>query len=340
MKTLAESPLKAPSELESSFNTFYESFKNTFDEKKAQRNQDEETVGFLTKEAGPESYKIECKINELYEGWKRILDDACKKLGISTGIFSVYKKPDGEIVLEAPRNVQKVLQESASKANPVLEGLQVEIKKSGPCFVTCVEFSKFSGKLLLLSFSLNATHKKELLYACDKLILIEDLIPWLGNIDSSFSLATVAKEYKWCRPSIGPNLKIKQLRHPLLESFQTRTEYIKHDVELGSCVNGWLLYGVNASGKSSLMKATGIAVLLAQAGSYAPAEEMSINPYDAAFSRIWSQDNIWAGLSSFAVEVGELRDILNLATNKSLVLGDEVCREQNLLQQLRSWLAL
>jgi DNA mismatch repair protein MutS len=52
---------------------------------------------------------------------------------------------------------------------------------------------------------------------------------------------------------------------------------------------------------------------------------MSINPYDAAFSRIWSQDNIWAGLSSFAVEVGELRDILNLATNKSLVLGDEVC---------------
>lgn len=325
IKSLENSPLKASESLKSSFNTFYERFRNTFDETKAQRNQDEEPIGFLTKEAGPESYEIELKIKELYEGWKRILDDACKKLGISTGIFSIYKKPDGEIVMEAPRIVQKVLQESASKPNPVLEGMQVEIKKSGPCFLTCTEFYKFSEKLRLLSFCLNATHKKELLYACDKLILTDELIPWLGNIDSSFSLAQVAKEYKWCRPSIGPNLNIKQLRHPLLESFQNRTEYIKHDVELGSSVNGWLLYGVNASGKSSLMKATGIAVLLAQAGSYVPAEEMSINPYDAAFSRIWSQDNIWAGLSSFAVEVGELRDILNLATSKSLVLGDEVC---------------
>jgi DNA mismatch repair protein MutS len=86
-----------------------------------------------------------------------------------------------------------------------------------------------------------------------------------------------------------------------------------------------LLYGLNASGKSSLMRATGLAVLLAQAGSFVPAKSMSLRPYDAAFSRIWTHDNIWAGLSSFAVEVTELSDILRLATNNSLVLGDEVC---------------
>jgi DNA mismatch repair protein MutS len=73
------------------------------------------------------------------------------------------------------------------------------------------------------------------------------------------------------------------------------------------------------------MKATGIAVILAQAGSFVPASSMTIRPYDAAFSRIWTHDNIWAGLSSFAVEIAELSDILRLSTSRSLVLGDEVC---------------
>jgi DNA mismatch repair protein MutS len=73
------------------------------------------------------------------------------------------------------------------------------------------------------------------------------------------------------------------------------------------------------------MKATGIAVLLAQAGSFVPADSMVLRPYDAAFSRIWNHDNVWAGLSSFAVEMTELRDILLSATERSLVLGDEVC---------------
>jgi DNA mismatch repair protein MutS len=73
------------------------------------------------------------------------------------------------------------------------------------------------------------------------------------------------------------------------------------------------------------MKATGIATILAQAGSFVPASSMVLRPYDAAFSRIWTHDNIWAGLSSFAVEVSELSDILRLSTASSLVLGDEVC---------------
>jgi len=73
------------------------------------------------------------------------------------------------------------------------------------------------------------------------------------------------------------------------------------------------------------MKATGIAVILAQAGAFVPATSMCLRPYDAAFSRIWNRDNIWTGLSSFAVEMTELRDILELSTASSLVLGDEVC---------------
>jgi DNA mismatch repair protein MutS len=73
------------------------------------------------------------------------------------------------------------------------------------------------------------------------------------------------------------------------------------------------------------MKATGICILLAQAGCFVPAKEMTLNPFRAVYTRILNQDNIHAGLSSFAVEMSELRDILRNATPYTLVLGDEMC---------------
>jgi DNA mismatch repair protein MutS len=118
------------------------------------------------------------------------------------------------------------------------------------------------------------------------------------------------------------------LRHPLLESLQSRVEYVKHSVSLGFTPQedkGWLLYGMNASGKSSLMKAMGIAVLLAQCGCYVPATKFCLYPFKSLLTRILNHDNLWAGLSSFAVEMSELRDIFSRAESHSLVLGDELC---------------
>ena len=82
---------------------------------------------------------------------------------------------------------------------------------------------------------------------------------------------------------------------------------------------------MNASGKSSLMKAIGISVLLAQIGSYVPARSMTLVPFHILATRILNQDNLWAGLSSFAVEMSELRDMFQVADTKTLVLGDELC---------------
>ena len=120
---------------------------------------------------------------------------------------------------------------------------------------------------------------------------------------------------------------MENLRHPLIEATLTRTEYVKHNVGLGTQVdgNGWLIYGMNASGKSSLMKATGIAVLLAQAGAFVPASSCRLAPFRCLFTRILNQDNLWAGLSSFAVEMSEMREVLAHANQHTLVLGDELC---------------
>jgi DNA mismatch repair protein MutS len=103
-------------------------------------------------------------------------------------------------------------------------------------------------------------------------------------------------------------------------------EYVTHSLTLGNDEKqGHIIYGVNASGKSSLMKSLGIAILLAQAGCYVPATQFTFTPFHKIFTRIQNNDNIWAGLSSFAVEMTELREILQIADAWTLVLGDEVC---------------
>ena len=150
---------------------------------------------------------------------------------------------------------------------------------------------------------------------------------WVAGLDITVTIAKVSRDLGFSRPRIieGPvsEVRITGLRHPLIEASATRTEYVKHDVALGP--ESWLVYGMNASGKSSLMKAVGISVLLAQAGCYVPAASMNLVPFRSLFTRILNTDNLWAGLSSFAVEMTELKEILEHAGPCSLVLGDELC---------------
>jgi DNA mismatch repair protein MutS len=85
------------------------------------------------------------------------------------------------------------------------------------------------------------------------------------------------------------------------------------------------LYGTNAVGKTSLIRALGIAVIMAQAGLYVPCSQFEYSPYKSIFSRILGNDNLFKGMSTFAVEMSELRMILRTADAYSLVLGDELC---------------
>lgn len=315
-------------QVESKISAYRKLFNETFDESKASARSNEAPIGFLTSEAGPNTFAIEQYIEKITADWQALLEKFAKSLGVPSESFVLKLDSSGEYYLEAPRNLTKIL-EQASKTttnNPV-KSLSIESKKSGPIRVTFAEFYEYSEKLRTSFIRLNNTLAKETLAACDHLWEcvkgVQDAwIEWLGAVDVTFAFSAVGAAYDWCIPSIGDHLEIEGLRHPLLETQQTRESYVKHDISLSG---GWLIYGVNASGKSSLMKAVGIAVILAQAGCPVPGSTMRIRPYDAAFSRIWNNDNIWAGLSSFAVEVQELAEILRLSTANSLVLGDEVC---------------
>ena len=170
------------------------------------------------------------------------------------------------------------------------------------------------------------------------------LVEFIADVDVDCGLAIAADSYGYVRPVYVEStegqesgLEVVGLRHPIVERIHTRSPYISHSLSFGcfhkegdkgnkaSTPCGLLLYGVNAAGKSSLGKALGLAVLMAQLGMPVPATSMRLVPYTGLFTRILGNDDMWAGMSSFVVEMTELRSILRHAGNRSLVIGDELC---------------
>ena len=159
---------------------------------------------------------------------------------------------------------------------------------------------------------------------------LESIINFITLVDLLHTKSTIAKNFNYCKPNIVSSHKsfvnAKQLRHCLIEQFQTNEIYVTNDIILGDDkTDGMLIYGTNAVGKTTLIRALGIAVILAQAGLYVPCSEFNFKPYKYLFTRIIGNDNIFKGLSTFAVEMSELRTILRLMDENSLVLGDELC---------------
>ena len=207
-----------------------------------------------------------------------------------------------------------------------------ELKSGG--WVDCKRLQQLNKSLQRLRESLSHLISTYLLEACSAIAKAGEYIwyimeHWVSHLDSTQCIGRVSRERGWSCPTIlhttQSSVDIKQVRHPLVEAAASRISYVAHDISLHPETKGWLVYGMNASGKSTLMKATGLCVLLAQAGCFVPAKEMTLSPYEAIYTRILNQDNLFAGLSSFAVEMSELRDILRNANEKTLVLGDELC---------------
>jgi len=174
-------------------------------------------------------------------------------------------------------------------------------------------------------------------------LLLDRLIAFIANIDVAVSNAKCAKSMRLSRPIIeeGNFYEAIGLRHPIIEANDERGIYIPNDIYLGENktpshnhitlnasnnedVYGILLYGINSSGKSSLMKSIGLSVILAQAGFFVPAVELRFGLYHKLFTRIVSKDNLYKGLSTFAIEMLELKNIFNRADAHSLILGDEI----------------
>lgn len=152
----------------------------------------------------------------------------------------------------------------------------------------------------------------------------------IAQIDCLLSFSKAAKENKYIRPEINDSdaLKIKNGRHPVIEKQLPLGEsYIANDVFLDNDRQQIIVItGPNMAGKSALLRQTALITLMAQAGSFVPAEMAQIGLVDKIFTRVGASDNISLGESTFMVEMNEASDILNNLSSKSLVLFDELGR--------------
>lgn len=159
--------------------------------------------------------------------------------------------------------------------------------------------------------------------------ILARVVKFVGVIDVIYSAAQTAIKYNYCKPKLQKGERSQfsavGLRHGIIERLDESTSYVPHDITLDGDNIGKLIYGINCSGKSSCMKSIGIAICLAQAGFYVPASEFTFTPYKYLLTRIIGNDNLFKGLSSFAVEMTELRSIIKRANKYSMVLGDEIC---------------
>ena len=152
----------------------------------------------------------------------------------------------------------------------------------------------------------------------------------LAELDCLQSFAQVAYSNNYAKPQVddGNMLDIKQGRHPVVEqSLPMGEPFIPNDIYLDNEKNQiMIITGPNMAGKSIILRQTGLIVLLAQIGSFVPAEAAQVGMVDKIFTRVGASDNLAAGESTFLVEMNEAANILNNATPKSLILLDEVGR--------------
>ena len=152
----------------------------------------------------------------------------------------------------------------------------------------------------------------------------------IAEIDTILTLTKTALRWRWTKPEILKNsrdLQIKNGRHPVVEKISTE-RFIANDLYLSEKSREffWLITGPNMSGKSTFLRQNALIILLAQMGSFVPAEKCEMGIVDRIFTRVGASDNLAAGKSTFFVEMAEMSHILNSATAKSFIILDEIGR--------------
>ena len=181
-------------------------------------------------------------------------------------------------------------------------------------------------KIVQLEYNL-FSELREVLKA--KISSIQGTAHEIAILDVLVSLAQAGDEYNYIRPKLDDSgvIEIKDGRHPLVERILKRDLFVPNDTHLDNAQNEiMIITGPNMAGKSTYMRQSALLTLMTQVGSFIPAREAKISPVDKIFTRIGASDDLVSGQSTFMVEMNEVAHILKYATNKSLVILDEIGR--------------
>ncbi|KFD71745.1 hypothetical protein M514_04303 [Trichuris suis] len=266
----------------------------------------------------PLLHTLESFRNGLFLGYAKVLQD-----GRFVGILSTIRRYIQDDSL-GRRGPLKGRNELCFTIRPNLNGLLDVFRK------TYIEYVSDVEERIDFNF-------KEIILLSDKLIgellsemrrymsCLYDLSEVISSLDFILSLTMRAELSNWVRPDFTDTLAISQARHPLMDSFD-KSNFVPNDVYAGPDSRFIIISGPNMSGKSTYLKTVGMLQLLAQMGSFVPAQIASFRLCDQLFSRIGHNDSLESSSSSFMVEMKDMSYILNNFTNESLILIDELGR--------------
>lgn len=216
----------------------------------------------------------------------------------------------------------------------ILQNIIFENKTQSNTYITSTLIKNLSKNITHYNEKVNNLIKKYFYEITNQLydkyyICLNYLNYFISYIDFLKSNTKISILNNYYKPTIIKQdisfINCSEIRHPISEHIHSEYEYITNDIFANyNNTIGNLLYGSNGVGKSTLMKAVGLNIILAQIGCFVPSSKFEYMPYNNLFTRIDHSDNLFKGLSSFESEILELKTILNFSNKNSLVLGDEI----------------
>lgn len=319
----------------SKFNDYILDYSNCFDLKQMRtislNTNKDEIVNFFKKDVVKELDTIQQNINDIERDMENLKREYETLIGQSIKIG--FTDNDGYFFTCTKIRYQKLISE--------LERKSISTKNFN------VRFTSNTAKFYTNDFikqSINLINTRELLVKKVKLNYINKLLEYSSKYNNVFlnltkfveildvtqSNLTCSKRYRYCKPNLDKDkssfITAVAMRHPIIEVIMDETEYIPNDINLDNHNLGILLYGLNSSGKSSLLRALGINLILAQCGLYVPCKSFIFSPFSTLISQVDLSDNLFASKSSFISEMCGLKKILNCCKESTLVLSDELCR--------------
>lgn len=278
--------------------------------------------------------KTNTNLHDVMNFYNNLILKSVKKKGSYINLHETEKMPPNLICTKKRGDVIKELVKKEKQNTEYFSNLKITKITNANVSLS----NEYINNLTISYFKNNIKWKsllsKEYILSLNNFLEIYDEIKEIGNyislIDILITKGIVSRENNYCKPVIKNNNNIsyvhaKDIRHCLIEKIQNDEKYVTNDLTLNNEEKGMLLYGTNAVGKTSTIKALGLCIILAQAGMYVPCSNFQYFPYSKIFTRILNNDNMFKGLSTFAIEMTEMRTILNMADERSLVLGDELC---------------
>lgn len=314
----------------------------TFDMEKLKMAYSNSNISYYKNHIHNDIDELNTKINKNI----KFIENVCEKLSLLTekkNYITIKKNDrDGYYYAITKSRCQKFKEKLAKMKYIVVDSVKIEIEnilfKPNPVGIVKIVISNVesvSDEIVSLGKQIQQKLKEHFMDDMNKISTdynkcIRNITAFISKFDYYISNAHTAIKNNYTKPQIeiqeSAYISCKQLRHPIIEKIIDH-EYVSHNITIGTDdLKGILLYGLNSSGKSSIMKAIGISIIMAQSGMYVPASEFTYSPYSSIYTRISGNDNLFKELSSFSVEMVELKAIWNRADKNTLVIGDEVCR--------------